>query len=746
MEIVKRCYLLCAIFGLVNVLAAQPPVDWMRIYHIDNYDAFGDVYAVSDGGYIMCGGCSEYFVANDSTMDSWMVKVDNDGEVVWMNRLGVENVYDRMTSIIETDLGDFVAGGESNREVAAMMVDEEGDRIWFSTYVPGACQAVIELKSGEFLLAGHSGQRGYLAMIDYEGEILWSETYGQDFFNRIWTMRETEGGVVMGGYAVTEDDEVPYMIWLLKADLENQGELVWERHYALDRYNYCRALVSVPNGGFALTGYVHNGGGGIQNPSRDVILLKVDDDGRLEWSRRYDLERAEVGAAIARLGDGGYVIAGAQLNYNPFAIRTTSNGVVRWQHVYDFSDEGEFGLRNAFSSVIIDRDNSIVAAGRIEVTNDGTLLNGLLIKLEPEVLEPILFYWSPEDTVFSVLLGDSVQFVVRARDQQGDELSYLWISGDDSLRDDTTYTKHFDELGEYFVQCQVSNDEYTSAVTWHISVVEWYISGFTPDSLDFALRRGRSIDFALDVRALEGVDLAYNWTHIGRNHRREDIGDSDSVTVAFDLTGRQQVVGRVRADDDDDEVFWNIDVMSCVWYWWPHATELTASVDTTIEFAVFPFNPDSDSLRYLWTLDGELLDSTRVISVEFPDTGLYSVTVYAWDGAEVDTIDWRVEIVLPVGVKPEPGNLLPGEAVLYPPVPNPFNAMTMVRFALPVPEHVRLSVFDLRGREVAVLADRQFDTGHHRAEWNAAGHASGVYFCRIQAGEFVGVKKMMLMR
>ena len=44
------------------------------------------------------------------------------------------------------------------------------------------------------------------------------------------------------------------------------------------------------------------------------------------------------------------------------------------------------------------------------------------------------------------------------------------------------------------------------------------------------------------------------------------------------------------------------------------------------------------------------------------------------------------------------------------------------------------------------MADRQFDTGHHSAEWNAAGHASGVYFCRIRAGEFVGVKKMMLMR
>ena len=291
----------CLVLIVSSHIYAQPALDWMRMYHIDNYDAFGDVYAVSDGGYIMCGGCCEYFVADDSTTDSWMVKVDNDGDVIWMNRLGVENVYDMMTSIIETDRGDFVAGGQSNREVAAMMVDEEGDQIWFRTYARGACNAVIELKSGEFLLAGSSNGRGYLAMLDYEGEILWSETYGENRLNKFQSMRETEGGVVMGGYACTEVDEVPYMIWLLKADLENQGELVWERHYSFDRHSYCYALVSAQNGGFALTGYVHNGVGGIQNPSRDIILVKVDDEGRLEWSRRYDLDHAERANSLARL-------------------------------------------------------------------------------------------------------------------------------------------------------------------------------------------------------------------------------------------------------------------------------------------------------------------------------------------------------------------------------------------------------------------------------------------------------------
>ena len=88
---------------------------------------------------------------------------------------------------------------------------------------------------------------------------------------------------------------------------------------------------------------------------------------------------------------------------------------------------------------------------------------------------------------------------------------------------------------------------------------------------------------------------------------------------------------------------------------------------------------------------------------------------------------------------------LPDEFFLYQNYPNPFNAVTTIKFALPEADHVNLRVFDLEGREVAILADRQFVAGHHSAHWNATDFSSGVYFYRIQAGEFVGVKKVMLM-
>lgn len=76
-------------------------------------------------------------------------------------------------------------------------------------------------------------------------------------------------------------------------------------------------------------------------------------------------------------------------------------------------------------------------------------------------------------------------------------------------------------------------------------------------------------------------------------------------------------------------------------------------------------------------------------------------------------------------------SILPGELRLDPCFPNPFNPATVVRYQVPVAGNVRLAVFDLLGREVARLIDRHNEPGTHEIRWDATGHASGVYFLRL---------------
>jgi photosystem II stability/assembly factor-like uncharacterized protein len=78
--------------------------------------------------------------------------------------------------------------------------------------------------------------------------------------------------------------------------------------------------------------------------------------------------------------------------------------------------------------------------------------------------------------------------------------------------------------------------------------------------------------------------------------------------------------------------------------------------------------------------------------------------------------------------------------------PNPFNPSTTIEFELPKSTRVTLKIFDLLGREVATLVDENLAAGVHKSEWNASDFSSGVYFYRLQAGEFSATKKLVLLR
>jgi hypothetical protein len=78
--------------------------------------------------------------------------------------------------------------------------------------------------------------------------------------------------------------------------------------------------------------------------------------------------------------------------------------------------------------------------------------------------------------------------------------------------------------------------------------------------------------------------------------------------------------------------------------------------------------------------------------------------------------------------------------------PNPFNPTTVVSWQLPVASSVTIVVYDLLGREVATLVNEVRPAGVHTVKLDATGLASGVYLCRMTAGQFVDTKKMVLIK
>jgi hypothetical protein len=85
-------------------------------------------------------------------------------------------------------------------------------------------------------------------------------------------------------------------------------------------------------------------------------------------------------------------------------------------------------------------------------------------------------------------------------------------------------------------------------------------------------------------------------------------------------------------------------------------------------------------------------------------------------------------------------------SLIFSAFPNPFNSSTAIAFDLPRVSRISLRVFDVLGREVAVLKDGMLEAGNYRVMFNGNGLASGIYFARLDAGKFSQTKKLMLLK
>jgi hypothetical protein len=91
-------------------------------------------------------------------------------------------------------------------------------------------------------------------------------------------------------------------------------------------------------------------------------------------------------------------------------------------------------------------------------------------------------------------------------------------------------------------------------------------------------------------------------------------------------------------------------------------------------------------------------------------------------------------------------SIIPVEFSLSQNYPNPFNPATTIKFGIPKEVKVTLKVYDILGKEVATLVNRKMEPGYYKYEWNGVSFASGVYFYRLDAGSYVKIKKMVLIK
>jgi hypothetical protein len=91
-------------------------------------------------------------------------------------------------------------------------------------------------------------------------------------------------------------------------------------------------------------------------------------------------------------------------------------------------------------------------------------------------------------------------------------------------------------------------------------------------------------------------------------------------------------------------------------------------------------------------------------------------------------------------------NGIPTEYNLSQNYPNPFNPTTSIQFAIPKESFVKLTVFNILGQEMKVLVNKNMSAGNYKINFDASRFNSGMYVYRIEAGDFVSVRKMLLVK
>lgn len=163
-----------------------------------------------------------------------------------------------------------------------------------------------------------------------------------------------------------------------------------------------------------------------------------------------------------------------------------------------------------------------------------------------------------------------------------------------------------------------------------------------------------------------------------------------------------------------------------------------------------PFHGVSLRLRYdvgnAWLPLTFVSDST--IQVGSPHIAISREKLHiVWsDGrSALSQIYLRSGTILPTSLR-EDEPTIPIRMQLHQNYPNPFNPTTTIRYALPQASFVMLTVCNTLGQQVAQLANEQQQAGYHDVVFRGEGLASGVYFYRIQAGDFVASKKLLLLK
>jgi uncharacterized delta-60 repeat protein len=736
---------------------------WIARYRVEGWnDDETATLAVDDSGNVYVGG---YSYSSESANDYIVIKYNAAGLQQWVNSYnGPENGSDYARALAVDDAGNvFVTGASSGsgtgQDFVTVKYSPSGIEQWVARYNgPGNAGDIPTAMAVDGLsnvyVTGYSvgaGSSEDFATVKYDafGVEQWGSRYngpGNVEDGAAAIAVDASGKVYVTGHSsqYRSGFDVPSSgLDIATIKIDASGIEQWATTYNGDwpAPDWCHAIALVldGSGNIYVTGY-----SAINLVTADIVTIKYDALGSEQWVASY--KGAGNGwdqpAAIAVDFFGNVFVAG--MSDGAFAtIKYDPAGVQQWVALTAGPGDGVAWFQaTAFA---------IDAAGSVHVTGygDGLGIDEDYITFKYDTLgnrqwlaryngpgnaedRPIALTVDEEGnayvTGYSTGAGTKRDFATIKYNAAGVEQWVARYDGPAHLADEATAIA-LDDSGNAYV----TGWGWGGRTHYDFTTIKYNPSGQEQWVARFGMVAAKATALAVD--GLGNVFVIGNSVIAGSGS-----GD-DYTTVKYNANGAEQWVARYDgpAHRNDQAVAIAVDNTGSV-----YVTGITHGTNTNGDYTTVKYDPlgvEQWVVRY----DGPENTSDQVVALAVDSsTNVYVTGTSTGIHGSVFTTIKYTETATPVTLS-EPG-ILPAEFALQQNYPNPFNPTTTIEFALPKMSLVTLKIYDLLGNEVSTLVAEKLPAGKHRRVWEAKGLASGVYLYRIEAGEFIQTKKLILLR
>lgn len=405
---------------IYSQLKTPPKIEWQRSLGGSDWDLAKSVQQTSDGGYIVAGSTESFdgdVNKTHSYADYWVVKLSPSGLVEW-KWLSGGNDFDVATSIREAKDGSYIIAGRGGGDFWVVNLTQNGVLNWErflggNLYDEATC--ILPTLDGGYITTGYSnsndgdvkdnhGQYDCLVIkLASNGLTEWSRSYGGSATDGGNSIRQTsDSGYIIAGYSESDDGDVTGNhgskdstdYWVIK--LSKKGSIEWQRSLGGSRVDYAYDLQQTADEGFIVVGYSGSIDGDVNghHESDDVWVVKLTDNGSIEWDRSLGGTGSDGGFSVYETNDGGYTIAGTTKShdgnvsfnhggYDYWLVKLSNSGILEWEKSFG-------GTKDDYPrSIQQTTDGGFIIAGYSE-SNDGNLTENhgysdyWIIKLSPE--------------------------------------------------------------------------------------------------------------------------------------------------------------------------------------------------------------------------------------------------------------------------------------------------------------------------------------------------------------------------